>query len=78
MVESEDTAGLVIVDLGRCQQIENFGRVCSSREVPVVGFVPHVETKATKEAQTAGFSQVLARSVFFKRLPKILNLEFGE
>jgi len=59
---------LVIVDLDRCDDIEGF--VLTG--VRVVGFGPHVDSELHRRATDAGYSDVLARSVFFKRLPELL------
>lgn len=67
--EAADVApALVIVDLDRCDDIEGF--VLDG--VRVVGFGPHVDTELHRRAADAGYSEVLARSVFFKRLPELL------
>ncbi len=60
---------LVIVDLDRCEDIEGF--VLDG--VQVVGFGPHVDSELHRRATDAGYSDVLARSVFFKRLPGLLD-----
>ncbi len=59
---------LVIVDLDRCDDIEGF----ALDGVRVVGFGPHVDSELHRRATDAGYSDVLARSVFFKRLPELL------
>lgn len=42
--------------------------------IPVVGFVSHVDADAIAAARAAGIDQVLARSAFVARLPKLLEL----
>ncbi len=42
------------------------------REIPLVGFLSHVQVELQKAAQAAGFDQVLPRSAFTKNLPQIL------
>lgn len=59
---------LVIVDLDRCDDIEGF----ALDGVRVVGFGPHVDTDLHRRASEAGYGEVLARSVFFRRLPELL------
>lgn len=59
---------LVIVDLDRCEDLEGF-RIDGPT---VIGFGPHVDTSLHKRAEACGYSEVLARSVFFKRLPELL------
>lgn len=45
----------------------------SLREIELLGFFSHVETRLLQEAQTSGFDQVLTRSAFTKRLAEILQ-----
>jgi len=60
---------LVIVDLDRCEDTEGF-RLEGTR---VIGFGPHVDSDLHRRAAECGYSEVLVRSVFFKRLPDILE-----
>ena len=60
---------LVIVDLDRCEDTEGF-RLDGAR---VIGFGPHVDSELHRRASDCGYSEVLARSVFFKRLPELLE-----
>jgi len=60
---------LVIVDLDRCEDAEGF-RIEGPR---VIGFGPHVDSALHKRAAAVGYSEVMARSVFFKRLPELLG-----
>ncbi len=73
-VETPDEArahnpSLVIVDLDRCDDAEGF-RLDGTR---VIGFGPHVDSALHQQAADYGYSEVLARSVFFKRLPELLG-----
>ena len=60
---------LLIVDLDRCEDAEGF-RLEGTR---VIGFGPHVDSSLYQRAESYGYSEVLARSVFFKRLPELLG-----
>ncbi|MGH1494006.1 MAG: hypothetical protein ACRBK7_32220 [Acidimicrobiales bacterium] len=60
---------LLIVDLDRCEDAESF-RIDGTT---VIGFGPHVDTALHKRATDYGYNEVLARSVFFKRLPELLG-----
>ena len=62
---------LVIVDLDRCDDIEGF----RLDGVEVIGFGPHVDTGLHRRASEAGYEQILARSVFFRRLPELLGID---
>ncbi len=62
-------ATTVVVDLDRCQNPSLFvvdGLVA-------IGFGSHVEEDRLAEAAGLGFSEVMARSVFFRRLPSLLE-----
>lgn len=60
---------LVIVDLDRCDDVTGF-RI---EGATVVGFGPHADTALHQRATEAGYDEVLARSVFFRRLPELLT-----
>lgn len=60
---------LVIVDLDRCDDLAGF----VLEGVRVIGFGPHVDTDLHRRATEHGYTEVLARSVFFKRLPGLLT-----
>ncbi len=61
----------VIVDLDRCEDPMSF----RLDGVHVVGFGPHVESGLFQKAVEAGFDEVMPRSVFFRRLPEMLDGE---
>ena len=44
------------------------------RSVPLLGFFSHVQTELQKTALSAGFDQVIPRSVFARDLSKILSV----
>ena len=43
-----------------------------TKDIPLIGFVSHVQTELKSKAQQAGCDEVLARSVFAQKLPAIL------
>ena len=45
------------------------------RSIPLLGFFSHVQTELQREAERAGFNQVLPRSAFTKHLSEILKGE---
>ncbi len=45
----------------------------STRGVPLVGYVSHVQGELKQQAQQAGCDTVLARSAFSQNLPQILK-----
>lgn len=60
---------LVIVDLDRCEDLAGF-RLDHTR---TLGFGPHVDSTRHARALDVGYDEVLPRSVFFRRLPDILD-----
>lgn len=73
---AEAEPDLILVDLDRCpaEQLADF---CTT-DAPVIGFGPHVDGEGHDRAVRAGFTEVLARSVFFKRLPQLLEPAEGK
>lgn len=62
-------ADLVLIDLARLPDLA----VISTIAAPTIGFAPHVDGDLAEAARTAGCDEVLARSVFFRRLGQILS-----
>ncbi len=60
---------LLMVDIDRFDDLGAF-RLDGCR---VIGFGSHVDTDRHDRARTAGFDEVLPRSVFFRRLPEFLG-----
>lgn len=60
---------LVIVDLDRCDDLAGF----ALDGVRVIGFGPHVDSDLHRRAAAHGYGEILARSVFFRRLPELLG-----
>jgi chemosensory pili system protein ChpA (sensor histidine kinase/response regulator) len=48
------------------------------RGLQIIGFFSHVQTELQRRAMEAGFDLVLARSVFTRRLPEILQASNGD
>jgi len=73
-----EAPALIICDLNseRINPIELARSLKTSREtrdIPLLGFFSHVQTELQREAQQAGFDQVIPRSVFSNSLIKILS-----
>ena len=66
---------LVIVDLNaRSQPIAAIERLRSvQKDLPVVGFLSHVQRELAAQAQAAGCNQVMPRSAFTQNLAAILG-----
>lgn len=65
----EREARLVLVDLSRPGVLEAIAAI----EAPVIGFGPHVDDELLAAGRAAGCAEVLARSVFFRRLDELVN-----
>lgn len=66
---------LVIVDLNaRSQPIAAIERLRSvQKDLPVVGFLSHVQRELAEQAEAAGCNQVMPRSAFTQNLAAILG-----
>ena len=84
-VKTEDAAigsldekpSLIIVDLN-CATIDPIALITKIKasdhdDIPVIGFVSHVQVDLRQRAQEAGYSTVVARSAFSGNLPDILR-----
>lgn len=67
-------AAVVIVDIDRCQDLAGF----AGSGATVIGFGSHVDDDRLALARHAGFDEVMARSVFFRRLPELVGVRNGE
>ena len=65
---------LVVVDLNaRSNPLDAVGRVrARGREIPLIGFLSHVELDLAERARLAGCREVMPRSKFTKNLATIL------
>lgn len=74
----ENPSALIIADL-HSQKLNPFWlgqRIKADerlRDVKLIGFFSHVQIELQRQAQAAGFDQVMPRSVFTKNLAEILN-----
>jgi PleD family two-component response regulator len=74
---SQSPPDLLVLDLNsaRFEPLELLKRLKSdeaTRDVPVVGFLSHVQKDLAVAARESGCDRVMARSAFTKDLPKIL------
>ncbi len=60
---------VLIVDLDRVGELA----ALVSPRFPSLGFGSHVDEARLAEAEAAGFAEAMARSIFFRRLPEILQ-----
>ena len=63
-------ADVVLVDVGRPALVAELRAVRAAR---IIGYAPHVDDTAQGAALAAGCTEVLARSVFFHRLPHLIG-----
>ena len=80
LIESalQNQPAIIIVDLHSqkidpielARQLKADERLC---DIPLVGFFSHVQTELQQQAQTAGFDQVMPRSMFTRNLALILQ-----
>ena len=78
LVEKAQGAQLILVDLHN-QKFDPVGLATDLkaderlRTIPLIGFFSHVQTDLQRNAQAAGFDQVLPRSRFVQELPALLS-----
>lgn len=66
-------ADVVFVDLDRCDDAGAFAALPGR----IIGFGAHVDTDRLASAESAGFHEVMPRSVFFRRLPELMATHGG-
>jgi hypothetical protein len=66
-------ADLLLVDLALPNTVEAATAWRAATGGTVIAFAPHVDTETIKQAQTAGFDQVMPRGRFVQILPDILR-----
>ena len=77
-ISRRDSPALIICDLESrrinpielAKQLKADDRLAS---IPLIGFFSHVKTELQRQAEDAGFDQILPRSVFTKNLAQILQ-----
>jgi PleD family two-component response regulator len=77
-VAAEDPPDLLVLDLNssRFEPLKLLGELKSgeaTRDVPVVGYLSHVQQDLAVAAREMGCDRVVARSAFTKDLPKIIG-----
>jgi CheY-like chemotaxis protein len=78
LIEKARGAQLILVDLHN-QKFDPVGLANELkadeqlRTIPLIGFFSHVQTELQRNAQAAGFDQVLPRSRFVQDLPGLLG-----
>jgi len=79
----ETKPGLIVVDLHN-QRIDPVALANALkadeelREIRLLGFFSHVQTELKKNALSAGFDEVIPRSVFARELPEILATDYTD
>jgi len=54
------------------EAVRSLRRAAETRDLPIVGFLAHVDRQLAREAESAGVTQVLPRSQFSENLPDLL------
>jgi DNA-binding NarL/FixJ family response regulator len=78
MEKAKSNPSLIIFDLNQTssQPLDLIAKLKSDaalKEIPVVGFLSHVQTDLAAAAKQAGCDQVMPRSAFSANLPEILQ-----
>ena len=74
---------LIVIDLDAqaCRPFDFIHAVKANpllQAVPLLGFVAHVNTGVQQQARAAGCDRVLARSVFSRDLPELMQTAFNQ
>jgi len=74
----EDVPSALILDLNHrsgkaLEVLRGLKSEAKTKDVPVIGFVSHVQSELIAAARAAGCDQVLARSAFASQLPSLLQ-----
>lgn len=71
----ENETAAVLLELsnnGPLDAVRRLRQESATRDLPVIGFLSHVDRKLAVEAEGAGFTRVLPRSQFSENLPDLL------
>lgn len=69
-----DQAAALILDLNADPSVlELLARLRSRPDLPMVGFLSHVQVELARRARQAGLERVMSRSAFTRRLPVLLR-----
>ncbi len=73
---SASETGAVLLELSNngepLSAVKSLRRAETTRSLPVIGFLSHVDRKLAEEAESAGVTQVMPRSQFSETLPDLL------
>jgi CheY-like chemotaxis protein len=83
LIQAKGQPAVIILDLNDAKTeplntIEKLKGDDETRNVPLLGYVSHVQTGLIKAAQDKGCDLVIARSAFVQNLPKLLSRYSGE
>jgi PleD family two-component response regulator len=81
--QAQNGVAVVLLDLNDAKTeplhtIEKLKGGEKTRNIPLLGYVSHVQTDLIKAAQAKGCDTVMARSAFVQNLPRILDRYSGE
>jgi CheY-like chemotaxis protein len=77
----EENPLLIIIDLN-CRSADPIQLIAAlksgdTQDIPLIGFVSHVQGELKQQAHQAGMDMVMARSAFSQNLPQILKRHAG-
>jgi hypothetical protein len=73
--KSQPAAAFVELTSATLSAISRLKKSSAGKDVPVIGFLSHVDTKLAAESTAQGVDRVLSRSAFSESLPELI-LEF--
>jgi hypothetical protein len=54
------------------EAVRKLRRAAETRDLPIVGFLPHVDKQLARDAESAGVTRVMPRSQFSETLPDLV------
>jgi|SRR5262245_35030994 hypothetical protein len=73
---SDGTAAALLLELSSngetLQAVRRLREAAPTRDLPIIGFLSHVDRQLAREAETAGVTRVMPRSQFSETLPDLV------
>jgi DNA-binding NarL/FixJ family response regulator len=72
---SEGDAAAILVELSNGETLEavrSLRKETSTRDLPIIGFLSHVDRQLARDAESAGVTRVMPRSQFSETLPDLV------
>ena len=71
----QDGTAAVLLELGNGESLDTVRKLredAATRDLPVIGFLSHVDRELARQAESAGVTRVMPRSQFSETLPDLM------